>query len=141
MARETVRSPLQATLDQIGDRWTLAVVAALLAGPRRFSDLLAELPGIAPNVLTQRLRGLERDALVVARPYSDRPPRFTYELSAAGRELSGALRLLAEWGARHAGGGEAPVHEDCGTPLEARWYCPTCERAVEENEAAGEAFV
>jgi DNA-binding HxlR family transcriptional regulator len=141
MARETVRSPLHEALDQIGDRWTLAVIAALLAGPRRFSDLLEELPGIAPNVLTQRLRGLERDALVVARPYSERPPRFTYELSAAGRELSGALRLLAEWGARHAGGGEAPVHEDCGTPLEARWYCPTCERAVEEDEAAGEAFV
>jgi DNA-binding HxlR family transcriptional regulator len=141
MAKEVVRSPLHEALDQIGDRWTLAVIAALLVGPRRFSDLLEDLPGIAPNVLTQRLRALERAALVVARPYSDRPPRVTYELSAAGRDLSGALRLLAEWGARHAGGGEAPVHGDCGTPLEARWYCPTCERAVEEDEAAGETFV
>jgi DNA-binding HxlR family transcriptional regulator len=140
-APESLRSPLHEALAQIGDRWTLALIAALLPGPRRFSDLLEDLPGIAPNVLTQRLRSLERAALVVARSYSDRPPRFAYELSAAGRELSGALRLLAEWGARHAGGGEAPVHEVCGTPLEARWYCATCERAVEEDEAAGDAFV
>jgi DNA-binding HxlR family transcriptional regulator len=140
-ALEGVRSPLHEALHQVGDRWTLALIAALLPGPRRFSDLLEDLPGIAPNVLTQRLRGLERAALVVARRYSDRPPRFAYELSAAGRELSGALRLLAEWGARHAGGGEAPVHAVCGTPLEARWYCAACERAVEEDEAAGDSFV
>jgi DNA-binding HxlR family transcriptional regulator len=140
-APDPARSALHEALAQVGDRWTLSLVGALLAGPRRFNDLLADLPGIAPNVLTQRLRALERSALVVARPYSERPPRFTYELSAAGRELSGALRLLAEWGARHAGGGEAPVHGLCGTPLEARWYCATCERAVEEDEAAGDAFV
>ena len=78
------------------------MVAALLDGPRRFGELQEEVEGIAPNVLTQRLRQLERNALVVARPYSERPPRFVYELSASGRELAGALRLLAGWGARNA---------------------------------------
>ena len=85
------------------------MIAALLDGPRRFGDLQEEVAGIAPNVLTQRLRQLERNALVVARPYSERPPRFVYELSAAGRELAGALRLLAGWGARNAEGGAAPA--------------------------------
>src|ERR671911_845455 len=94
-------SPLAAALEAVGDRWTLLLVEALLDGPRRFGDLQEALEGIAPNVLTQRLRRLEGEGLVVAQPYSQRPPRFVYELSAAGNELAGALRLLAHWGARH----------------------------------------
>ena len=75
---------------------------ALLPGPRRFNELLEEIPGIAANILSQRLKRLERDALLVSRPYSERPPRAAYELTAEGSELAGALRLLAHWGARHA---------------------------------------
>src|SRR5213083_3403541 len=96
------RSALADALAAVGDRWTLLLVAALLDGPRRFGELQDEVQGIAPNVLTQRLRQLERNTLVVARPYSERPPRFVYELSTSGRELAGALRLLAGWGARNA---------------------------------------
>jgi DNA-binding HxlR family transcriptional regulator len=125
-------SALATALERIGDRWTLLVVAALLEGPRRFGELEADLDGIAPNVLTDRLRKLEREGLVVAERYSQRPPRFVYELGAAGRELAGALRLIADWGAR-SGIGEAPRHAECGTPVEARWWCPTCERAVESD--------
>jgi DNA-binding HxlR family transcriptional regulator len=130
----TSRSALADALGTVGDRWTLLVIAALLDGPKRFSDLQDEVDGIAPNVLTQRLRQLERNALVVARPYSERPPRFVYELSAAGQELAGALRLLAGWGARNAEGGTGPRHAVCGTPMEARWWCPTCERTVADEE-------
>ena len=68
-------------------------------------------------------------ALVVAQPYSERPPRFAYELSESGRELAGALRLLADWGAR-AAGGDPYRHEACGGTLEARWYCPGCDEVV-----------
>jgi DNA-binding HxlR family transcriptional regulator len=118
-------------LETVGDRWTLLVIAALLDGPKRFGDLQQELPGIAPNILTQRLRQLERDALLVARPYSERPPRFVYELSSAGQELAGVLRLLAGWGARNAGGDVR--HSVCGTPMEARWWCPTCEQPVTDE--------
>jgi DNA-binding HxlR family transcriptional regulator len=127
-------SPLADALAAVGDRWTLLVIAALLDAPRRFGELQEEVEGIAPNVLTQRLRQLERNALIVARPYSDRPPRVVYELSAAGRELAGALRHLAGWGARNVEGGSAPRHSACGTPMEARWWCPTCERPVSDDE-------
>jgi DNA-binding HxlR family transcriptional regulator len=127
-------SPLQHALQRIGDKWSLLLVAALLDGPRRFGDLLDELPGLAPNILTQRLRNLEREALVVARPYSERPPRFSYELTASGAELAGALRLLADWGARQ-GDAEPPRHADCGTPLEVRWWCPACEAVVADPDA------
>ena len=132
--QDASRSALADALGAVGDRWTLLLVAALLDGPRRFGELQEEVAGIAPNVLIQRLRQLERNALVVARPYSERPPRFVYELSAAGRELAGALRLLAGWGARNAEGAAAPRHSVCGTPMEARWWCPTCERPVSDDE-------
>ena len=128
------RSALADALAAVGDRWTLLVIAALLDGPRRFGELQDEVSGIAPNVLTQRLRQLERNALVIARPYSERPPRFVYELSTAGQELAGVLRLLAGWGARNAEGAAAPRHSACGTPMEARWWCPTCERPVSDDE-------
>jgi len=123
-------SPLAEALARVGDRWTLLVVEALLPGPRRFNDLLGLIPGIAANILSERLKRLERSALLVARPYSERPPRVAYELTAEGKELAGALRLLAHWGAQHADPAGAPRHHSCGTPVEARWYCPTCDQLV-----------
>jgi len=130
-------SPLADALERVGDRWTLLVVAALLDGPRRFNELQDELPGIAPNILSARLKNLAEYALIVQRPYQDRPPRFVYELSDSGRELAGALRLLADWGARGAEGPEPLRHSSCGSPLQARWWCPSCEEVV-EGPAANE---
>src|SRR3954451_3531433 len=101
---EPTTTPLAAALDSVGDRWTLLLVEALLDGPRRFGDLQEELSGIAPNVLSQRLRRLEGEGLVRAQPYSERPRRFVYELTSSGRGLAGALRLLADWGARQREG-------------------------------------
>jgi DNA-binding HxlR family transcriptional regulator len=137
---EPSTSPLAHALATVGDRWTLLVVQAMLAGPSRFNDLLERVPGIAANILSERLKRLERDALLVARPYSERPPRAEYQLTAEGRELAGALRMLAHWGARHADPSEAPRHSDCGTPVEARWYCPTCDRLVDGEAPHAEAL-
>jgi DNA-binding HxlR family transcriptional regulator len=94
---------LDHALEAVGDRWSLAVVAALLPGPLRYGELQERLGRVAPNVLAKRLRDLEAEGLVVARPYSERPPRFEYGLTESGGELAGAIRLLAGWGARHAG--------------------------------------
>jgi DNA-binding HxlR family transcriptional regulator len=131
----STRAALAHALDVVGDRWTLLVVAALLEGPRRFGELERAVTGIAPNVLTQRLRHLERHGLVIARPYSERPVRVMYELSEHGRELAAPLRLLAGWGAARAPGAIAPRHVVCGTPLEVRWWCPVCELAVAQDAA------
>jgi DNA-binding HxlR family transcriptional regulator len=125
------RSALQAALDRVGDRWTLLLIAALLDGERRFGDLQDEVAGISPNVLSQRLRTLEADGLVVASPYQSRPPRYAYALTERGRELAGVLRLLASWGAE--ADDDAPLrHDACGTSVEARWWCPTCGVIVDE---------
>jgi DNA-binding HxlR family transcriptional regulator len=128
-------SALAHALERVGDRWTLLLVEALLDGPRRFGDLSEAIPGIAPNILSQRLRHLEHEALVAASPYSRRPPRFVYELTESGAELAGSLRLLADWGARHSERVEPLRHDACGTALEARWWCPSCEQVVDEDEA------
>jgi DNA-binding HxlR family transcriptional regulator len=128
-------SALAEALERVGDRWTLLVVEALLDGPRRFGDLGDDVPGIAPNILSERLRRLEGAGLAVSRPYSERPPRFVYELTDAGAELAGALRLLADWGARHAEGAEPIRHSACGATLEARWWCPSCEVGVADDDA------
>jgi DNA-binding HxlR family transcriptional regulator len=133
------RSPLAEALAAVGDRWTLLVVEALLEGPSRFNDLQQAVPGIAPNILAERLRRLEREGLAVAQPYSERPPRYVYELTTAGTALAGVLMLLAGWGARHAGA-EPVRHDACGSPLEARWYCPTCDRGVDDPGEAGVHF-
>ncbi|CAN5255137.1 hypothetical protein BH24CHL7_BH24CHL7_04920 [soil metagenome] len=125
---------LDGALARVGDRWSFLVVEALLEGPLRFNELLERLPGIAPNVLTQRLRTLERERVLTARPYSDRPPRMAYHLTRDGGELAGVLRLLAGWAA--GDGTEALRHLDCGSVLEARWYCPTCAGPVDETDAS-----
>jgi DNA-binding HxlR family transcriptional regulator len=135
---EVMPSPLEEAVERVGDRWTLLIVDALLAGPRRFTDLQGDLSGIAPNILSQRLKRLEHDELVVARPYSRRPLRMVYELTVPGQELAGTLRLLAHWGAGHSEEAGAPRHVACGTAMEARWYCPTCAHPVQEDQGGSE---
>jgi len=133
---------LAEALTRVGDRWSLLVVSALFGGPRRFNQLQEELGGIATNVLAQRLRNLEALGVLVATPYSERPPRFAYELTASGHELAGAVRLLAQWGADRSGGvAGALTHGECGTPLEAHWYCPTCSRVVSDDEPDDPVFI
>ena len=124
---------LAAALDRVGDRWSLLLVEALLPAPRRFNELGETVPGIAPNILSDRLRRLERAGILVATPYTRRPLRMEYALTADGRELAGALHLLAGWGSSRGGTGEPLRHDLCGTPLQAAWHCPTCERLVADD--------
>jgi DNA-binding HxlR family transcriptional regulator len=131
-----VTTALSGALARVGDRWSLQVVDALSNGARRFGDLEEAVPGIATNVLAQRLRRLEADQVLIAVPYSTRPRRFAYELTEAGRALGGAVRLLAQWSADHGGGEvDTPAHAACGSPLVARWWCPTCDQPSDAGPA------
>ena len=90
-------------LAAVGDRWTLLVVEALLDGPLRFGELRGSRRGDrSQHPHPARCGAWSRRAWCVAQPYSERPRRFVYELTDGGRELAGALRLLADWGARHS---------------------------------------
>jgi DNA-binding HxlR family transcriptional regulator len=135
------QTPLAAALERVGDRWSLLLIEALLDGPRRFGELSETIDGIAPNILADRLRRLERERIVRATPYSERPPRFTYALTGEGLELAGVLRLLSDWGARTSAHAEPMRHGACGTPVEARLWCPTCARSVGDEETDELRFV
>jgi DNA-binding HxlR family transcriptional regulator len=135
---EVASDPLDAALARVGDRWTLLLIDALQAGPRRFGELADSVPGIAPNILSSRLKRLDEEGIVLSRHYQDRPPRLSYQLTEPGKELASALRLLAAWGARHSPEADAPRHDLCGTALEARWHCPTCDRTLEGDGSTSE---
>ena len=134
-------TPLAAALERVGDRWSLLLIEALLEGPRRFGELSDAVEGIAPNILSERLKRLEGERIVRSTPYSERPQRFTYALTDEGLELAGVLRLLADWGSRGSATAEPLRHSLCGTPVEARLWCPTCARALDDPEADELRFV
>lgn len=125
----------------VGDRWSLRLVGALLDGERTFGELAGEVNGIAPTILTARLRMLQRVGLLTATPYETRPVRMRYSLTAPGHRLAAAIATLAEWGGAREGASGAPVHRRCGTPVVTRPWCPTCDEPIDPREdAAGEGL-
>jgi DNA-binding HxlR family transcriptional regulator len=94
--------PVARTLDLIGERWTILLLRDLLLdGPRRFQDFQASLPGVAPNVLSTRLKSLEENGLVRRELYNERPPRLQYVLTDLGRSLGPVVKAMREWGSKH----------------------------------------
>ncbi|MEA3035340.1 MAG: hypothetical protein QOH04_1102 [Sphingomonadales bacterium] len=99
-------------LDLIGERWALLVLRELMLGPKRFSDLKRDLPGISANVLTQRLEGLEATGLVRRRRLPPPASAQVYELTPWGYEAEPIIQTLGRWATR------SPAH-DPGLPLSA----------------------
>jgi len=93
--------PTRRILDRIGDRWTVLIVGALEGESRRFSELLRRVDGISQKMLTQTLRGMERDGLVTRTAYLEIPPRVEYALTASGRSLLEPLKALERWSIDH----------------------------------------
>jgi DNA-binding HxlR family transcriptional regulator len=122
--------PVAKSLELVGDRWTLLIVRDLLGGPRRFQDFQGSLPGIAPTLLSDRLKLMETHGLVARRFYSEHPPRAEYVLTEKGRELGFVIGALATWGSRHAHPSTALVSEDCGHEVQLRYFCPACSKRV-----------
>ncbi len=86
-------------LDSVGDRWTLLIVRELLGGPRRYTDLHADLPGVSTDVLASRLKDMEQTGLALRRKLPPPSAASVYELTARGHALLPVLAALAEWGA------------------------------------------
>ena len=93
--------PTRRILDRIGDRWTVLIVGALGDGTARFSELRRRIEGVSQKMLTQTLRGLERDGLVRRTVYPEVPVRVEYTLTDAGRTLQAPLLALQEWSIEH----------------------------------------
>jgi DNA-binding HxlR family transcriptional regulator len=101
--------PLAQSLDIVGERWTLLIIRELQLGPRRFSDLERGLPGLSPNLLSDRLGSLERRGLITRQPLPPPARAWAYALTANGQALNTALIPLAQWGAQFL---QTPIPED-----------------------------
>lgn len=95
--------PTRRILDRIGDRWTVLIVSVLGDGDARFSELRRRIGGVSQKMLTQTLRGLERDGLVRRTVYPEVPVRVEYALTDAGRTLLQPLNALQQWAIEHLG--------------------------------------
>jgi DNA-binding HxlR family transcriptional regulator len=88
-------------VELIGRRWTGAIIRVLLSGPRRFNGLLDAIPGLSDRLLTERLRELEAENLIVRTP--ERHGKVVYELTCAGAELEESLNALGHWAEKWLG--------------------------------------
>ena len=93
--------PSRQILDRIGDTWSVLVVMMLADGPQRYTALSRRIEGVSPKMLTQTLRGLERDGLIGRTVHAEVPPRVDYELTALGRSLLGLVGALENWAENH----------------------------------------
>ncbi|HZP57223.1 MAG TPA: helix-turn-helix domain-containing protein [Dehalococcoidia bacterium] len=97
----------------IGRRWTGAIIRAMLAGVSRFSDLAETVPGLSDRMLSERLKELEAEGVVVRRVTPDTPVRIEYCLTDKGRDLAPAIDAISDWATRHVvidGAPAAPAH-------------------------------
>ncbi len=90
--------PVATTVGLIGNKWKLLILRDVLAGPRRFGELLKSLEGISQKVLTDNLRAMEADELLKRKVYPEVPPRVEYSLSDLGESMRPIFRQLEEWG-------------------------------------------
>ncbi len=93
--------PSRQVLDRIGDTWSVLIVGALSGGPRRYSELATRIQGISPKMLTQTLRGLERDGMISRTVFPVVPPRVDYALTELGSSLLGLVSALETWAEAH----------------------------------------
>lgn len=127
---------IAATLDVIGDRWSLLILRDIFRGVRRFGQMQSDL-GIAKNLLADRLAKLVDRGVLEKVPYQSRPVRYEYRLTAKGADLSASLIALMRWGDRWYADDGAPtilVHDDCDTPLEHTVRCPHCAENVHPGQ-------
>jgi DNA-binding HxlR family transcriptional regulator len=122
-------------LGVVGDRYSLLVVREIGYGYRRFQEL-AGFTGAPRDVLSGRLRRLEELGILERRLYSERPERYEYHLTEAGRQLRPIVLALKEWGDQRCGPGKEPVvfRHSCGAEFHPMTVCAECREAVGEGE-------
>jgi DNA-binding HxlR family transcriptional regulator len=102
--------PTRQTLDRLADRWTVVLIGHLENGPRRFGQLRDAVDGISEKMLTQTLRGLERDGFVARRPDPVLPPQVQYLLTPLGQSVLPPLAAIRAWAQQHIGEVERSRH-------------------------------
>ena len=122
-------------LNLIGDKWTLLILWQLKLGNNTYSKLQNRLEGIASNLLSNRLKSLEEDGLISMELYQKHPPRYQYLLTEKGHDLNNVFNSLILWGEKHIKGcNKHLAHKTCGHNILLYYYCPDCQKTIEQNE-------
>ncbi|MBC8076986.1 MAG: transcriptional regulator [Chloroflexales bacterium] len=119
-------------LDIVGERWTLLIVRELIAGPRRFKDLLNGLPGISTNLLAERLKSLDQQGVIHRRVLPPPAGSAVYELTPVGRALEPMLLELGRWGSQFV-----PASPSGAAVLRAGSYALTLKTFFRPEQAQG----
>nr|WP_321520897.1 helix-turn-helix domain-containing protein [uncultured Macellibacteroides sp.] len=93
-----INCPVTASIELIGGKWKTIILYSLLSGTRRFGEIAVRIPDISRKVLTEQLKELESDGLIVREQYKEIPPRVEYSLTELGKSLSSVFRELEIWG-------------------------------------------
>ena len=96
--KEMTHCPVTATLELIGGKWKTIILYSLTTGTRRFGEIAVRIPDISRKVLTEQLKELEADGLILREQYKEIPPRVEYSLTDLGKSLSSVIRELEIWG-------------------------------------------
>lgn len=130
-----MRCNLAQTLNIIGDKWSLLILHQLFTGNETYKDLQDGLEGIPTNLLSERLKSLESDELVLRELYQSHPPRYKYTLTEKGFDLVDVFTSLMMWGEKHLNKCyKQVVHKNCGGQVQHRYYCPDCGSFVTAQE-------
>jgi DNA-binding HxlR family transcriptional regulator len=128
---------IAATLEVVGDAWTLLIIREGFSGVRRFEDWQTRL-GLARNVLASRLKTLVQHGVLERRLYSQRPPRHEYRMTAKGRDLYPLMMALTAWGDKHAyadsGSPSRMIHTTCGADIRPVVTCAECHEPIRPTE-------
>jgi DNA-binding HxlR family transcriptional regulator len=99
--KELPKCPVATTVQLISNKWKLLIIRNLLQGTQRFSTLQKTIPGISQKVLTDNLRSMESDGLIVRKIYAEVPPRVEYSLSELGNSMKPIIDAMAVWGTNY----------------------------------------
>lgn len=125
------------TLNIIGDRWSLLILHQIFLGRETYKEIQDNLEGIPTNLLSERLKSLEGDDLIKRSLYQSHPPRYRYMLTDKGYDLEDVFYSIILWGQKHLKAcSKKLVHENCGSPIEHRYYCFKCSKNVAVDELA-----
>ncbi len=110
MQKKLPPCPVETTLMIIGDKWKVLILRDLIDGTKRFGELKKSIPSISQKVLTQQLRSMEEDSLVLRKVYAEVPPKVEYSLTETGHSLKIILDAMSMWGEQYK---EKMLNEIC----------------------------
>lgn len=124
---------LAQTLNLVGDKWTLLVLHRIMNNISTFKELEEALKPIPTNILSDRIKLLEKNGFIKAEIYNEHPPRYRYILTEKGSAFKDVFNSMIIWANKYIGSCKKTVcHKECGGEVEIRYYCTKCGKYVDD---------